>query len=110
MMLNWWLFVSLIILGLLIAFLVMLLTKKREYKPDYWMLFILGVLWLPMGLFSDNVVFLILGFTYLAIGLANKDKWKEPQPIKYSQQRLMAALLLATILGVLLVLILGGLR
>ena len=99
-----------IILGLLIAFLVMLMTKKKEYKPDYWILFMLGVLWLPMGLFLDNVVFLILGFTYLAIGLANKDKWKEPQPIKFSQQKLMAGLLLVTILGVLFTLILGWRR
>ncbi len=110
MMPNLWLLISLIILCLLIAFLVMLMTKKREYKPDYWILFMLGVLWLPMGLFLDNVVFLILGFTYLAIGLANKDKWKESQPIKFSQQRLMAGLFLVTILGVLLVLILGRLR
>lgn len=107
---NLWLLISLIILGLLIAFLVMLMTKKREYKPDYWILFMLGVLWLPMGLFLDNVVFLILGFTYLAIGLANKDKWKEPQPIKFSQQKLMAGLLLVTSLGVLFTLILGWRR
>ena len=82
---------GLILIGLLIAFF---LRRKREGKlreTNYRAFFILGITFLPLGIIyeivffvSDTKVFLVLclsfiamGISYIAIGLANRDKWKK---------------------------------
>ena len=75
----------LIVIGLLLIFVVF--KKKKEGKaiePNYQVFFSIGAVWIPVG-----VVFMIavnpaigtalisLGVAYVAIGLANRDKWKK---------------------------------
>jgi len=52
--------------------------------PNYQVFFILGIMWIPIGIvfmMTINLVigiaFLGMGASYLAIGLANRDKWKK---------------------------------
>lgn len=75
--------ILLVITGIVTAFLW---KKKKEEKPaeiDYRVFFILGICWFPLGVvfvasrFPIGYVFFILGFLYLVIGLANRDKWKK---------------------------------
>ena len=73
-----------VIIGLILT--LVLLKKKKEGKmgePNYQVFFILGILWMPIGIIfmmTINLVlgiaFLGLGVSYLGIGLANRDKWK----------------------------------
>jgi len=72
-----WIIVIIAIIIILLAVVALLLTKKKKTPPDYYALFILGVVWLPLGIASENSTFWILGIVFLAIGLANKKKWKE---------------------------------
>lgn len=62
--------------------------KKDEMKqePDYRVFYYLGFVWLPIGVVfmitvnvAMGIVFMGLGASYIAIGLANKDKWKNKQ-------------------------------
>jgi hypothetical protein len=59
--------------------------KKKEGKmgePNYQSFFNNGMLWIPVGVVfmiainpAIGIVFIAMGTTYLAIGLANRDKW-----------------------------------
>ena len=62
--------------------------KKDEMKqePDYRVFYYLGFVWLPIGVVfmiavnvAMGIVFMGLGASYIAIGLANKDKWQNKQ-------------------------------
>ena len=77
--------IILIIVGIIIAFIVWKKKKERKYEePDYRAFFIMGICFIPLGLIFtitvDNPGFIgITGFglIYMAIGLANRDKWKK---------------------------------
>lgn len=69
-----------ILVGLILLILIFFLIKKNkkiEHKLNYKVFFILGVIWIPIGVSTKNYVFSILGLTFLIIGLVNKDKWKD---------------------------------
>lgn len=88
---NEWILISAIIMAILIV-VVLLLTivlfkKKKEGKikePNYQVFFIIGIAWVPIGIvfmvtinFVIGIAFMGLGASYIAIGLANRDKWEK---------------------------------
>ena len=98
------------VFGILIALLIVFFLGKRKFRPDYQTLFMLGIIWFPLGMILDNFFFFVLGMAYVVIGLANKDKWKEAKPPRGTQKMVVLGLLVATLLAVFLTLILGWLR
>jgi len=64
---------AILILGIAIALYSR--KGKPQKEPDYSVFFILGVVWFPIGIATDNMAFFVLGLAYMAIGLANRDKW-----------------------------------
>ncbi len=63
-------------------------SKKDSIKkePDFRAFYILGIIWVPIGVVfmtsvnpAIGISFLGLGIAYIAIGLANKDKWNKEQ-------------------------------
>jgi len=54
--------------------------------------------------------FLTIGLIYMVIGLANKDKWKESQPVTAKQKKITVGLIAAGIVVFLLVLAIYLLR
>jgi uncharacterized membrane protein YoaK (UPF0700 family) len=82
----------LLIIALLFILVVILtivfLKKQKENKfeePDYQIFFIMGISFLPIGFVFIIAInpaffsFLAIGLCYIAIGLANKDKWKKKE-------------------------------
>ena len=78
----------LILLVIIVSILTLLIVKRKKEgtnkEPDYRVFFILGICFLPMGiplfLVTNNpglISFTAIGICYLAIGLANRDKWKD---------------------------------
>jgi hypothetical protein len=53
------------------------LKKGKRMPTDYYSLFIIGVVWLFLGMASRLLSFIILGLAFSAIGLANKSKWEK---------------------------------
>lgn len=77
---------GLALLIIIIAIIYTILVAKGKIirsEPDYRQLFIFGLVFLPIGIGSDNQVFLILSLSFMAIGLVNKKKWR-PTP-KWSE-------------------------
>ena len=74
-----WILISVLVLFalVLIAFIVLFLKRKKKIPPDYYALFVMGIIWLPMGVVFENYAFTAMGLVFMAIGLINKDKWKK---------------------------------
>jgi len=114
-----------IVIGLIVlslSIVVYALQKKEKRPVDYRSLFIMGTIWLPVGIFFllmhflfdrpfvIGMPFLTMGLIYLVIALANKDKWKESKPLTASQKKIIVGLMAAGIIVFLLTLALYLLR
>ena len=80
--------------------------RKEECRPDYRGFFVIGLLWVPLGVVfyitSGNIAFLGMGVVFLLLGLANKAKWETRSPLTPGQRKLTIALVTITTLLVLL--------
>ena len=111
-----------ILVGLVFSVRVLKRREKEEAKPDYHTSFVLGIVWFPTGIalislsFAVGIPFIAIGIllfamgvTFLIIGLANKDKWKDTQPLPDRLRKyliglvvVVGVLLFSTMLGLLL--------
>ena len=76
---------SLVILGLILT--LIMYKKKKEGKmgePNYQAFFSFGIIWIPIGVVfmitihpAAGMAFMAMGLVYMAIGLANRDKWEK---------------------------------
>lgn len=109
-----------ILVGLVFSARVLKRREKEEAKPDYHTSFVLGIVWFPTGIalislsFAIGIPFIAIGIllfatgiTFLIIGLANKDKWKEPQPLPDRLRKYLIGLV--AVVGVLLFSVMLGL-
>ena len=71
------LIIGIAVLAVLFAVIFIYRNKGQKIKPDYRVFFILGITWLPLGIATDNPGFLGMGAVFMAIGLANRSKWKK---------------------------------
>lgn len=84
-----WILFSLIIGGLIVVIgliVSIILFRRKEVSEDkeinYKVFYFVGLIWLPVGVvfmtsinFVMGIVFMVLAISYIAIGLANRDKW-----------------------------------
>lgn len=94
--------VAAIIIILLIAYLVLLKKGKIQQKePDYYTFFIMGIVWLVIGIPTENSVLWIIGLVFTLTGLANKNKWKKQPKLRElppAQKNLRIALFVVLVL------------
>jgi len=109
-MTNIWpiLAVAIALLLILIGFIIMLAIKKKKVAPDYYALFMMGILWLPLGLAIKNYAFSVMGFIFVIVGLVNKNKWKANRQ-KWSDLSEGEKKLKLTLIIILSLLAIGGL-
>jgi hypothetical protein len=81
--------IGILIITIFVLIFTVLLVKKNSKNEknkdiDYRAFYIMGISFLPLGIVLTVVVdnpgfigFIGLGVCYIAIGLANKDKWKK---------------------------------
>ena len=67
--------VAIVVLGILAIFFIK--AREGKHKVDYYSLFIMGIIWLIVGIPLNNSILWILGIVFFVIGIANKDKWKK---------------------------------
>jgi len=97
------LLIALVISALSAIYAYFIYTKKiPNAEPDYRTIFIMGMIFLPMAFSSDTVIFPVISFGFIAIGLANRKKWKnEPKWSEMSPARRTAIAALVAVLGIL---------
>jgi len=72
-----WVLIAIAVLIVLLAILAFFMTKGKKTKPDYYAMFMMGIVWMPFGVIMNNIFFWVMGAAFMAIGLLNRDKWKE---------------------------------
>ncbi|MGC9310200.1 MAG: hypothetical protein ACP5E4_00580 [Candidatus Aenigmatarchaeota archaeon] len=53
------------------------LQEKNKRPPDYYNLFIIGIIWLAVGLPFQNYALAGLGLAFMLAGLAHKKDWEK---------------------------------
>jgi hypothetical protein len=111
-MMMLWIILSLIVLLLLVFLVGLSLNKGKKMPPtDYYTFFIMGLIWLAVGIpfmFSDSgSFFFIMGLVFIAIGLVHKDEWKKNHKANMwknltKDQKRMKGLLIWTLIGLLI--------
>ena len=89
---NEWILISIFLIAILVIIgiaLILVYRKKNKEgsfkEPDYRAFFIIGISFLPLGIVFTSTIspafigFLAIGICYIAIGLANRDKWKNKE-------------------------------
>ena len=78
-----------VIVGVIIFFTFRKNQKEGATREtDYRAFFIIGISFLPLGIIFTSIIspafisFIAIGGCYIAIGLANRDKWKNEGGIK----------------------------
>lgn len=72
-----WLILSILILLSVILIVFLLLNKNKKQPFDYYTFFIVGIVWLILGISLKNYSLFILGLIFTITGLTNKNKWKK---------------------------------
>lgn len=93
-------------IALALGIWILIYYRKRKYEPDYYTFFIIGLVWLPLGIITGNSTFWILGLVFFVIGLVNKDKWKKKKSWDKLSKKEKRLIFLSILIG-LLFLILG---
>jgi hypothetical protein len=100
----------LVLIGLLLA--CCLMCKRRNRAPDYYIFFIMGIVWMIVGIlcmvlhdYMFGTIF-VLGLIFSMFGLANKKKWKKDRLTwkKMSKDEKRMRIVTISALGVLVVL------
>jgi len=101
-----WIAAAIIVL-LLVAVAWMLFSRKKKHEIDYYALFILGIMWIPLSLTQDNYAFSSIGLVMAIVGLVNKDKWKTNRR-SISKMGKNERLIITTVTGLLVLAVLAG--
>ena len=72
-----WIMIAIFVLLLILAVVALYVVKKNKRPTDYYMFFIMGMIWAPFGLIMDNIPFTVMGLVFMGIGWGNRDKWKK---------------------------------
>ncbi len=79
--------IALIVLSILVATII--ISRKYQIQPNFFSFFVIGLIWLPLGLVLRNHFLVIMGAAFLITGLINHKKWQTrikwselPEPVK----------------------------
>ncbi|HNZ83774.1 MAG TPA: hypothetical protein PLA41_02320 [Candidatus Pacearchaeota archaeon] len=65
---------------ILIALIVSIFSSLKKRKFDYYGLFSMGIVYIPLGIAIKNYFFSLFGAILMVIGALNKKKWEGPKP------------------------------
>lgn len=65
-----------IVLLLLVLGIVYYVKREKNWEPDYRLIFILGLVWIPIGMSTENTALWMMGTVFMLLGLVNHEKWK----------------------------------
>ncbi len=72
-----WLLISIMVFLLLIVILALIFRKKE--RPDYYGLFVVGMIWIPVGISLKNYPLVAIGCVSMLIGILKRKEWDKPK-------------------------------
>jgi cytochrome c biogenesis factor len=103
---SWFLLSALILLVLIVLAVVAVLYQRKSKKPpDYRTLFIMGIIWLAIGIPIKNYAMSALGIILTVLGLSHRKEWKEASTNwgGLSKEEKRIKIILIAVLGILVV-------
>ncbi|MBN2087093.1 GerMN domain-containing protein [Candidatus Peregrinibacteria bacterium] len=102
-----WIMFAIGILILLLLVVAIYFNKGKKRPTDYYALFTIGIIWLGAGIAIGIAPLWIMGMVFIAIGGANKDKWKKNR-IKWKKlSKAEKKVKIITIIGLTIILVAG---
>lgn len=69
------------ILGILVLLIVLFIVFRKRFskapKPNYYIFFVLGIIWIPSGIILKNYSLAVMGLVFAIIGLAKRKDWNK---------------------------------
>jgi len=103
-----WIAVSVGLLILVLLVLVLAFKRKKKVPPDYYTFYIMGLIWVIIGLPTGNIPLAAMGFIFMLTGLIHKDQWKKNKR-KFSDMSRKEQKMMLILIGVLTLLVVAGL-
>jgi hypothetical protein len=97
-----------LILVIILAVVAIFVQRKTKRPPDYRTFFMVGVIWLAIGIPFKSYAMSALGLILAVLGLANRKKWKETST-KWGELTREEKMVKVFLIVVLSVLVIGGL-
>lgn len=111
-----WILISIVIILILFGILFIIASKNQKKKapPDYYAFFIIGLMWLAIGIISTfgndndlffNNIFFIMGLAFALIGWAHRKEWKANRKnwmdLGKEERRIMAIIMIVLLISAL---------
>jgi len=105
-----WLIIAILIAVIILGILAVVLRYmgKEKKRPDYYSFFVMGFIWLAIGIPLQNNALMLLGAVFAVVGLANIDKWDKTKRTPWKKMKDKDKKLRIIILTVLGAFILAG--
>ena len=106
---------SFIPLSIITAFLIITVIfykfRNKDVKKeinntliDYKTLFLLGIIWVPVGVVLKNWALIGLGFVFLFVSIINKEKWNHNSEIDYGKNKKIK-MIISMFIGIVMLLV-----
>jgi MFS family permease len=104
---TFWILISIAIILIILGIISFLLTRKKKRPTDYYTLFIIGIIWVIIGIPLINYPLIAIGFVLIVIGLLNKKKW-EKNKFKYSKLKKREKILYLIVMSLIALILIVG--
>jgi len=96
-----WLLITIFATLVIFAIIFFLIHRKNKFKPDYYVLFLIGLTWIAIGVPLKDYSFSIIGLILFIISLIHRKEWKKRKLSDLSAAERKSKLILMIILGIL---------
>ncbi len=98
-----WIFITVGILFVLLIIAIIVMMRRKSFKPDYYSLFMMGLIWTAIGIPLKNFFMSALGIIFLVVGLMHKKEWKQNRQAwsKLSKKDKKIRIIILVVLGLL---------
>jgi hypothetical protein len=95
--------IAIFVFGLLVIALLWRKNQPEKIEPNYRIFFIMGIIYIPVGIALNNIGIGALGFIFMVLGLVNRKKWGEDTTWTdlTTDQKQFKVLIMVGLLGVL---------
>lgn len=72
-----WILISIVVLLIIVLLLFIVFRKRKKEPTNYYSLFIIGIMWIAIGLATQSYTFAAIGIIFVAMGLSKRKQWKK---------------------------------
>lgn len=98
----WIILSALLLVTIVLSIIAMIKYQRNGGMTDYRALYLMGAIWMPLGIVfwttQQNPAFFVMGGIFLFVGAMNKDKWNNTVEMSPVKKKIMYALVALTVL------------